>query len=407
MIMALLFGGVGCGPTVVKQVPNTTRADLVWKRAGDDQTRGAHLACLEFSTAVSETGRNKVGLAGSEPTSGVRVELSAEQTTQIAQIYSVSDILQFGHAGLFRLCEARANGFITDAQWATLYRATYKGIRHLLELQVDTNGLALMREWGDKTAVLDELYASFEQTNINFQSKLRLVENRALRAFSNDESGYDLIVWELDALQSRARSDYVGGPSGVGEEDVEEGSTLTMAPDTVVVAAPVSATPLRASTGVTGGAKVTGRIPLVPSSDISEGERARVEQKRAERARRVEQFWAQPEVASLRSALQTLAGRLVRQRRKITQLSGELDGLMTAMEVISRRGRQVDQVEAGADAIQSTETDGSDRREPVPPWGGSGSRSKKHIEPRPEPPVRRAAPTPQPQTPPQPKSGLD
>lgn len=136
----LLFGlfVVGCGGSHVVPVENTNRASIVW------QTRGAQRTCLEFSTAVAETSAGKVEIGAAY--AGASAKASSELATGVARIYSVSDILQFGHASLFRLCEAYANGVIDEEEWRNLYVETFEKINRLLSVQVDVRHAGIARK---------------------------------------------------------------------------------------------------------------------------------------------------------------------------------------------------------------------------------------------------------------------
>lgn len=108
----------------------------------------ADAACLEYSTAVAETKKDSVEVSGGASQIGA-ARIAYETSRDIAQIYTVSDTLQFGHAGLYRLCEARANGFINNEEWKALYQQTFESTRELLQLQVDVKGYDVMQKLVD------------------------------------------------------------------------------------------------------------------------------------------------------------------------------------------------------------------------------------------------------------------
>ena len=131
LLAACVAGCVGH----VAPVENTNRASIIWK----DE---AYRTCLEFSTAVAETSNRK--LEAGVGYQGIEAKVAGEFNTGIARVYSVSDILQFGHASLFRLCEARANEIITNEEWSRLYELTFQKINKLLEVQVDVRHVRIV-----------------------------------------------------------------------------------------------------------------------------------------------------------------------------------------------------------------------------------------------------------------------
>lgn len=61
---------------------------------------------------------------------------------QLAQLFTVDDIMQFAHESLYRLCEARANGVLDDDKYNRLFASTLDSAKHLIEQQMQ-NQLAL------------------------------------------------------------------------------------------------------------------------------------------------------------------------------------------------------------------------------------------------------------------------
>lgn len=142
---------VGCGGAV-EQVPNTSRAATKWTRED-----AAERVCLEYSTAVAETGKNKLGfeIPATLP-SGTTIspKLTVERETNIAQIYTVSETLQLGHAALYRLCEARGNGDIEPKAYPEMFSKVFDQVKELIQVQVDVRHHKIVLE---RVKVADEL----------------------------------------------------------------------------------------------------------------------------------------------------------------------------------------------------------------------------------------------------------
>jgi hypothetical protein len=131
-----LFIALACLPLTscgasdnIERIDNTQRATTLWKR-----TTGDHV-CLEYATAASKLDNRRANLAF-PITANQNVQLSYENAESLASIYTVSDILQFGHAALYRLCEAAGNGSIDQAGFTKLVQETLQRMSELLEVQL-------------------------------------------------------------------------------------------------------------------------------------------------------------------------------------------------------------------------------------------------------------------------------
>ncbi|WCL51474.1 hypothetical protein [Leptospira sp. GIMC2001] len=116
---------------------NTERYILTWKR-NDGKLP---YSCIEFTGP----GAREHNLTASQTISDVlKIPGIAEKNETITNImqynqkvvtmYTVTEVLQFGHAGLFNLCQAHGNGSISDAQYFENFAKLMTTIRRLLEL---------------------------------------------------------------------------------------------------------------------------------------------------------------------------------------------------------------------------------------------------------------------------------
>lgn len=121
---APLILSFGCHSYDVTRVSNAERTATVWQD-------GAPRMCVEYSTAAEVLDSTKSNL--SLPFKVGKVELSVETAQSFAQIYTVGDIMQFGHATLYRLCEAYSNGAIDKEKFAELFGRTIDQMGNLLD----------------------------------------------------------------------------------------------------------------------------------------------------------------------------------------------------------------------------------------------------------------------------------
>jgi hypothetical protein len=130
----------------VLHVTNVERAVTTWRvkelRESDEGATDAkrrraqriHL-CLEYASPAEKLEATKASLAvpvGADK----NVSVSYESAQSLATIYSVSEIMQFGHAALYRLCEASGNRAISNATYRDLFGQTLQNVNELLRLQM-------------------------------------------------------------------------------------------------------------------------------------------------------------------------------------------------------------------------------------------------------------------------------
>lgn len=161
-LAALVVGG--CVNRDVNTLSNSDRAVLHWKK-GDAVVN----SCAEFTTPVAEKQSRTFEVKAPPGFGGSQIRLDASRDA--AQIYNVSDILQFGHASLYRLCEAKANGFIQENGYETLFGKTISGVKELLEAQISAVPLQM-------TKTRSELYKRLDRERKN----LRTAERNAAEA---------------------------------------------------------------------------------------------------------------------------------------------------------------------------------------------------------------------------------
>ena len=142
----------GCLSHSVDRVPNVERAAIVWRQRDND--KGA--ICLEYSTAAHELKSQRAGLELT-PVPGKSVALSFESSASLAQIYTVSDIMQFGHAALYRLCEAANNGKLNNTEYRELVDATLKRLTTLMKLQTTATNQRFIGRLFEKKETIEGL----------------------------------------------------------------------------------------------------------------------------------------------------------------------------------------------------------------------------------------------------------
>src|SRR5690349_8145993 len=107
---------IGCSSTPVIPVRNVERVTAVWNA---DEGVVPHI-CLEYASPAEKLQATKASLG--VPIGDKAVQVSYESSESLATIYTVSEIMQFGHAALYRLCEAAGNGSIDRKQFEALFR---------------------------------------------------------------------------------------------------------------------------------------------------------------------------------------------------------------------------------------------------------------------------------------------
>jgi len=120
----------GCHKRNVQTVRNVERAVARWE---ESQVGVPHM-CLEYSTAAEKLHDREAG--ATVPVGEAAVTLSYKDKEALATIYSVSENMQFGHAALYRLCEASGNRVIADQAYEELFSTTIDKVHGLIELQL-------------------------------------------------------------------------------------------------------------------------------------------------------------------------------------------------------------------------------------------------------------------------------
>lgn len=126
---------------------------------------GASLQSLDITPEVNITPAAvdaKAANGGAKAGAGtVEVSVTTSYKETYAQVYTVSEILLYGHAMSFRLCEARRNGDITHMEYAdymwTLQEQIDEQIRYVLETEREAELLKVKLAKDDVQAELSEL----------------------------------------------------------------------------------------------------------------------------------------------------------------------------------------------------------------------------------------------------------
>jgi hypothetical protein len=132
----------GCAKEeTVTPIRNVERAVAVWGSPRDF----AHVPhiCLEYATPAHELDEHKATLG--IPIGKNKVELSYESSESLALIYTVSETMQFGHAVLYRLCEAAANGDLNAKEYSGLFADTLNSMQDLIALQLRARDAGLLQ----------------------------------------------------------------------------------------------------------------------------------------------------------------------------------------------------------------------------------------------------------------------
>jgi len=128
--LMLLIAIGGCAGTPVVPVRNVERVTTVWQ---SDNGLIPHL-CLEYASPAEKLQATKASLG--VPIGEKNVEVSYESSESLATIYTVSEIMQFGHAALYRLCEAYGNKAVDKDKFNELFDSALKSVNGLIELQL-------------------------------------------------------------------------------------------------------------------------------------------------------------------------------------------------------------------------------------------------------------------------------
>lgn len=128
---------LACQPEQVRSVSNVQRAVTQWP-AVTSGTGAPHI-CLEYASPAAKLHDREVGLV--VPVGEPSVEATYSDAESLAMIYSVSEIMQFGHAALYRLCEASGNQMLEQREYEKLFNGTLESVNDLIELQLNRKKL--------------------------------------------------------------------------------------------------------------------------------------------------------------------------------------------------------------------------------------------------------------------------
>jgi len=101
-------------------------------------------------------GEQSEASAGAGSTS---ISLDLSNTQSFAQVYTVSEILLYGHTTFFRLCEARRNGDLNALQYADAFQQTRTHVKDLVQYTLETERAAIatkVEEAKEKVDAADE-----------------------------------------------------------------------------------------------------------------------------------------------------------------------------------------------------------------------------------------------------------
>jgi hypothetical protein len=133
LTILILLATLGCASGAnVRPVANTERTVTTW---GGDESFGKRHVCTEYVTPAEKLDARK--LAVSVPLGGDKsVSASYEASQNLAAIYTVTEIMQFGHAALYRLCEASGNQVVSNREYKELFSGTLQQVHGLIELEL-------------------------------------------------------------------------------------------------------------------------------------------------------------------------------------------------------------------------------------------------------------------------------
>jgi len=121
------------------KINNEHRYQVVWSERSDNwglTGTSKQYGCIEAVGPAAMQDNRSLSLATTFPQAPVgKVEIEYKNQETLAQIYTVSDILQFGHVALFRLCEARGNNVINNDKYETYFVDTLDRLTIMLATQ--------------------------------------------------------------------------------------------------------------------------------------------------------------------------------------------------------------------------------------------------------------------------------
>jgi hypothetical protein len=156
-------------------LPNTERAFVV--DFGDGKAGTKLTRCLEFPGPAAvlqsmkvDTGAKAggdVAPAGVKVVDGeVSVNVGVDSSAELAHLYTVSSVMQYAHSMMYRACEARRNGDLTNEQYIVMTNAVMANTSDLLSKEIE-----LQRE-ATKAKKIDAI----QQLTIDSAEKARLLD---------------------------------------------------------------------------------------------------------------------------------------------------------------------------------------------------------------------------------------
>lgn len=131
-IIAIFF--IGCRTTnpypgvSIASHSNSSRNTLAWDQAEEQEKALKPVVCLEpIGPAAKERTLIMSGSSGD-------AKASIDYHDKIVTLYTVTEVMQFGHLTMFNLCQMYGNGVINKEQYAFLHSTAMANMRDLLEI---------------------------------------------------------------------------------------------------------------------------------------------------------------------------------------------------------------------------------------------------------------------------------
>ncbi len=227
---ALAVLASGCTQNGVVPVQNVERAASVWNkpvptpkglRSGTSQ-KTTHI-CLEYAlpTRSDHTNKAKAGAT----VQGVPLEASYESTASMAAMYSVTEIMQFGQAALYRLCEADGNGSLKGSEYANNFLKVLESVDGLLRLQMAGQTASILTHANGLLQRADEIdremapFLGYQKASVRTPQRLK-----ELRAERNQVASAYAAFAKLNRLETFGMLAEIPPPRSV------EGKLLAVAP---------------------------------------------------------------------------------------------------------------------------------------------------------------------------------
>jgi hypothetical protein len=116
--------------TRTRRLPNTERTVTRWNDRTKTKKNVNPGSCVEFSTAATKLNTTKV--KGEGKAKDITASIDIENAQSLGKIYEVRSIMQFSHAAMFRLCEARRNDDLGPGKYAELFGKTLDAVERLM-----------------------------------------------------------------------------------------------------------------------------------------------------------------------------------------------------------------------------------------------------------------------------------